>query len=270
VHFHAFMQEVHAGIARARAEGASDPVEPVAEAVAAAATLLCFDELQITDITDAMIVGRLFEKLFARGVVMVVTSNRPPDELYRNGLNRELFLPFIALIGQRLEIHHLEGATDHRQARLRGMRVWHAPLGPEADRAMDAAWEALTGGGGAPLALAVQGRELRLPRHRGTVARASFAELCEAPLGPADFLAIAGVVRTLLLDRIPVLGRARSNEAKRFVTLIDALYEAKGRLVASAAAEPEALHVEGEGAFEFARTASRLREMQGADWLGET
>ncbi|HEU0221066.1 MAG TPA: cell division protein ZapE [Paracoccaceae bacterium] len=268
VHFHAFMQEIHAGIGRARAKGVTDPVEEVAAHVAEQATLLCFDELQITDITDAMIVGRLFEKLFAKGIVVVTTSNRAPDELYRGGLNRELFLPFTALIKKRLELHHLEGPTDHRQARLRGMRVWHVPLGEAADRAMDAAWAELAGGPGSPLELTVSGRKLVLPLCRNGVVRMSFAALCQAPLGPADYLTIAEVARTLLIDRIPQMSRARNNEAKRFVTLVDTLYEAKRRLIASAAAEPETLYQEGEGAFEFERTASRLREMQSADWLG--
>lgn len=268
VHFHAFMQEMHGLIAKARAAGASDPVEEAAAAVARGATLLCFDELQVTDITDAMLVGRLFERLFAKGVVVVTTSNRAPDDLYRDGLNRALFLPFIALLKARLEIHHLESPVDHRQGRAEGLSVWHVPLGPEADRAMDEAWDRLAGGPGAPLALTVSGRRLVLPRCRNGVVRADFALLCEAPLGPADFLVLAEVARTLMIDRIPVLSRARHDAAKRFVTLIDTLYEARRRLVASAAAEPEALYSEGEGAFEFARTASRLREMQAADWPG--
>lgn len=266
VHFHAFMQEIHAGIAAARARGTSDPIEDVAAAVAEGATLLCFDELQITDITDAMIVGRLFEKLFAKGVVVVTTSNRPPDDLYENGLSRDLFLPFIALLKARLELHHLSGRADHRLGRAAGIPVWHSPLGPEADRAMDAAWDRLAGGPGTPLVLAVGGRTLRLGTARDGILRARFAELCEAPLGPADFLAIAKAADTLLLDRIPMMGRADANAAKRFVTLVDALYEARRRLVASAAAGPGALYTEGEGAFEFARTASRLTEMQAADW----
>jgi cell division protein ZapE len=266
VHFHGFMQEVHKGIAEARARGATDPVRPVADAVADSATLLCFDEMQVTDITDAMLVGRLFERLFERGVVVVTTSNRPPDELYKDGLNRQLFLPFIALIKDRLELHELASATDHRLDRLRGAPVYMSPLGPAATAALDAAWEQLALGPGAPLPLRVQGREVVLPEFRNGVARAAFEALCGRPLGPADYLAIAEAVEVLILDDIPVLSRARSNEAKRFVTLVDALYEAKVRLIASAAAEPDALYVEGEGAFEFARTASRLQEMRSADW----
>jgi cell division protein ZapE len=266
VHFHAFMQEMHKGIARARADGATDPVHVVADAVAASATLLCFDEMQISDITDAMLVGRLFERLFERGVVIVTTSNRPPDDLYKEGLNRQLFLPFIALIKERLEVDQLESATDHRLDRLAGAPVYFTPLGPEATAALDHAWDALARGPGTPLALPVHGRTVTLPAVRNGVARAGFADLCVRPLGPGDHLAIADAIEVLILDDIPRLSRARNNEAKRFVTLIDALYEAKVRLICSAAAEPEALYPEGEGAFEFARTASRLHEMRSAAW----
>lgn len=266
VHFHAFMQEIHKGIGAARARGVTDPIRPVADAVADGATLLCFDEAQITDITDAMLVGRLFERLFERGVVIVATSNRAPDDLYKNGLNRQLFLPFIALIKDKLEVHELASATDHRLEVLAGAPVYHTPSGPAATAALDAAWAALTQGPDAPLALEVHGREVALPRHRNRVARASFAELCGRSLGPADYLALAEALDILILEDVPTLGPARANEAKRFVTLIDALYEARVRLIVSAAAEPEALHVEGAGAFEFERTVSRLREMQGVGW----
>ncbi|MFT3973684.1 MAG: cell division protein ZapE [Amaricoccus sp.] len=266
VHFHALMQEVHKGIAAARAKSVSDPVKPVADAIADGATLLCLDEMQITDITDAMLVGRLFERLFERGTVVVTTSNRAPDELYKDGLNRNLFLPFIALIKERLEIHELASAVDHRLDRLHGAPVYYAPLGPDATAALDSAWTRLAGGEGRPLGLSVQGRTVTLPEFCNGVARASFADLCMKPLGPADYLALAEAVEVLVLDDVPGLSRARNNEAKRFVTLVDALYEAKVRLVISAAAEPDALYVAGEGAFEFERTASRLHEMRSADW----
>jgi cell division protein ZapE len=266
VHFHAFMQEMHAGIAAARGRGVSDPVREVADKVADEATLLCFDEMQISDITDAMLVGRLFERLFERGVVVVTTSNRAPDALYKDGLNRNLFLPFITEIKDRLEVHQLESATDHRLDRLKGGEVYFSPLGPEATAALDRAWQDLAGGAGAPLELQVQGRAVRLPAFRNGVGRASFEALCGAALGPADYLAVAEAVEVLILDGVPRLGRARNNEAKRFVTLVDTLYEAKVRLVCSAAAGPDDLYVEGEGVFEFARTASRLHEMRGADW----
>jgi cell division protein ZapE len=268
VHFHRFMQEAHAGIHEARALGVEDPVRPVADGIADGATLLAFDEMQITDITDAMLVGRLFERLFARGVVVVATSNRHPDDLYKDGLNRHLFKPFIALLKDRLEVHELASARDHRLDRLHGAKVWHVPAGPEADAALDAAWTALAGGPGRRHVIRVLGHDLVLPAFRGGVARAGFDDLCGRPLGPADYLALAEEVEVLILSDIPVLSRAQSNEAKRFVTLVDALYEARVRLVASAEAPPDALYPDGPGAFEFARTASRLAEMQAADWGG--
>ncbi|MFV0475471.1 MAG: cell division protein ZapE [Pikeienuella sp.] len=268
VHFHAFMQEAHRGINKARQAGEEDPIRIVGDAIADEASLLCFDEMQITDITDAMIVGRLFEQLFNRGVVVVATSNRAPDDLYKDGLNRNLFVPFINVMKEKLDLHLLESPTEYRRSRLQGKEVYHAPLGPAAEAAMDATWEELTGGkGGEPLALEVNGRAVTLPRFHSGVGRASFADLCAQPLGPADYLALAQAVSTLLLDHIPRLGVENANEAKRFVTLIDALYEAKARLVCSAAAEPEALYPEGRGAFEFERTASRLAEMRSEDWL---
>ncbi|MEE9453278.1 MAG: cell division protein ZapE [Paracoccaceae bacterium] len=266
VHFHAFMQEIHEGIRAARTKKQKDPIEPVAVAVANQATLLCFDEMQISDITDAMLVGRLFEKLFARGVVIVTTSNRHPDDLYENGLNRQLFLPFIEMMKDRLEVYHLESETDHRMGVQKAAKTYHVPLGPTATKAMDAAWNALTQGQARALVLRVKGREVILPQFANGVARASFGDLCEGPLGAADYLEIAQRVEVLLLDNIPKLSRASNNEAKRFVTLIDTLYEAKVRLICSAAATPEYLYKKGPGAFEFARTASRLEEMQGADW----
>lgn len=267
VHFHAFMQEVHAGLHAARQSNVEDPVRPVVDEIAEATTLLCFDEVQVTDITDAMILGRLFEGLFDRGVIVVATSNRHPDTLYENGLNRASFLPFIALIKERLDLHELESPTDFRRRQMTGHDVYFAPLGPGARAAMDAAWIELTGGAaGAPLTLPLKGRSLTLGCAAEGVARESFAALCDRPLGAADYLAITGAVHTLLIDDIPVLSRAKNNQAKRFVTLVDALYEAGTRLVCSAAAAPEELYVEGEGAFEFARTASRLAEMRRHDW----
>ena len=266
VHFHAFMQEVHAGITKARRDYAKDPIEPVAAAIAKTATLLCFDELQIGDITDAMIVGRLFDKLFARGVVIVATSNRHPDDLYKDGLNRQLFVPFIERIKERLEVFHLASDTDYRQNRLPGGQVYFTPLNAQARTAMDAAWEAFAVCKGAPLELAVQGRITTLPLHCEGAGRASFADLCEQPLGAADYLAIANELAVLLIDNIPQLTQDQASAAKRFVTLIDALYEAKVKLICSAAAAPDKLFEKGYGAFEFARTASRLHEMASADW----
>ncbi len=266
VHFHAFMQEIQRGLEAARRSHAEDALLPVADQVIATTRLLCFDEMQITDIADAMIVGRLFQKLFDAGVVVVTTSNRVPDDLYKNGLNRAIFLPFIDLLKDRMEVRELISATDYRQHRLAGAQVWFSPAGAAAKAALSQVWTDLTGGGGQPLHLTVNGRDLVLEQVHNGVARATFWELCARPLGPADYLALAGAVRVLVLDDIPYLSASNYNEAKRFVTLIDTLYEARVRLIASAADAPERLYVEGEGSFEFARTASRLREMQGADW----
>jgi cell division protein ZapE len=267
VHFHAFMQEVHAGMHAARQQGVSDALEPVAKGVIATTRLLAFDEMQITDITDAMVVGRLFQMLLDAGVVIVTTSNRPPRDLYKNGLNRALFLPFIDLLGQRMDVVELESETDYRQHRLVGAQVWFSPADARARAAMDRLWAELTGGdAGEPLRLTVKGRDVVLPRHHSAVARAGFWDLCGQALGPADYLAIAGALRVLMIDEVPRLSAANYNEAKRFVTLVDALYEARVRVILSAADRPERLYVEGAGAFEFERTASRLREMQGADW----
>ena len=267
VHFHAFMQEVQAGLAEARRAGKQDAVRPVAEGIAEQTRLLCFDEMQITDIADAMIVGRLFQILFERGVVVVTTSNRPPEDLYKDGLNRALFLPFIALIRERMDVVELESPRDHRQDRLPGTKVWHVPADAAAHAALDAEWAALTGNAAPrPAVFEVMGRRLELPAFHEGIGRASFWDLCGRPLGPADYLELASRVEVLLVDGIPRLSAANFNEARRFVTLIDALYEAKVRLIASAAARPDALYIEGEGAFEFARTASRLMEMQGDGW----
>ncbi|MEL7125543.1 MAG: cell division protein ZapE [Pseudomonadota bacterium] len=266
VHFHAFMQEIHTAMHAARKTGVEDAIAPVAADVAASVRLLAFDEMQITDITDAMIVGRLFEALFAAGVVVVTTSNRTPDDLYKDGLNRQLFLPFIDLLKARMVVWELASPTDYRQDRLSGSPVYFTPHSADARAQMDQIWDDFTGGTSAPLDLTVNGRTVSLPQFRNGVGRASFFELCAKPLGPADYLAIAEACKVLLIDDIPALSRSNFNEAKRFVTLIDALYEAQVRLVCSAAAVPEMLYLEGEGTFEFERTASRLREMQSAGW----
>ena len=267
VHFHAFMQEIHQGMHKARASGVEDALSPVAEAVAADLRLLAFDEMQITDITDAMIVGRLFEKLMAAGVAIVTTSNRPPDDLYKDGLNRALFLPFIEMLKTRMLVHEIESETDYRQHRLAGAQVWFSPVDAEARSQMNRIWDELTGHDpGQPLRLQRKGREVVVPRSHAGVGRAGFWDLCGQPLGPGDYLAIAQALRVLMIDDIPYLTASNYNEAKRFVTLIDALYEARVRLIASAAAAPERLYTEGAGSFEFERSASRLHEMQSADW----
>ncbi|MCP4818959.1 MAG: cell division protein ZapE, partial [Shimia sp.] len=266
VHFHAFMQEIHEAMHKARQEGVEDAIAPVAKAVSESVHVLAFDEMQITDITDAMIVGRLFEQLFAAGTVVVATSNRVPDDLYKHGLNRQLFLPFIGLIKEQMRVWELVSPTDYRQNRLAGSKVYFVQAGTEARDQINAIWEDLTGGAAEPLVLTVKGRQVEVPRFRNGVGRATFYDLCGKMLGPGDYLAIAEALKVLVLEDVPSLSRNNFNEAKRFVTLIDALYEAQVRLICSASAEPEMLYLEGEGTFEFERTASRLREMQDADW----
>ncbi|MCM2563402.1 cell division protein ZapE [Lutimaribacter sp. EGI FJ00015] len=266
VHFHAFMQEIQAALHEARKTGVEDAIAPVAKAVSDEVRLLAFDEMQITDIADAMIVGRLFERLFEAGVVVVTTSNRVPDDLYKDGLNRQIFLPFIDLLKERMEVHELTSPRDYRQDRLQGAEVYFTPANAVAREKIDTIWNDLTDGAGDALVLTVKGRKVEIPQYHNGVARASFHDLCGRMLGAADYLALAEVTRVLILENIPTLGRSNFNEAKRFVTLIDALYEAKVRLICSAADQPEMLYLEGEGVFEFERTASRLREMQAEDW----
>jgi len=265
-HFHAFMQWVHAEIARARKTGVDDAIPPVADKIIAAARLLAFDEMQITDITDAMLVGRLFERLFVGGVTVVATSNRHPDDLYKDGLNRALFVPFIALMKDRMEVVELAGHADHRQGRLAGERSYFTPVDAAARAAVAGIWDRLTHGQAHPLTLRVHGRDVLIPAFHNGVARAGFYDLCGQPLGPADYLALAAAARVLIVEDIPQLGSENFNQARRFVTLIDALYEAKVRLICTAAARPQMLYVEGEGSFEFNRTASRLIEMQSDGW----
>jgi len=269
VHFHAFMLEIHERLHRRRQlKAEADAIGPVARDLATELRLLCFDEFQVTNIADAMILGRLFAGLLGAGVVMVATSNAAPGELYAGGLQRERFLPAIALLEARLDVMELEAGPDYRRDRIRAMAVYHAPLGAAADRALDRAFAELTGEAPAgPAEIPVQGRILRVACAAKGVARASFAELCEAPLGPADFLALARHFHTLVLDGIPSLSAERRNEVRRFVTLIDALYEHRTKLVCSAAAPPDTLHVAGDHAAEFRRTASRLHEMQSASYL---
>jgi cell division protein ZapE len=267
VHFHAFMQEIHAGLHAARQRGVEDALAPVADKVADDLRLLAFDEMQITDITDAMIVGRLFERLMERGVAIVTTSNRVPDDLYKDGLNRALFLPFIAFLKDRMVVHEIRSETDYRQQRLAGAPVWFSPADAAAREEMAQIWDDLTGHDpGSPLHLPLKGREVVVPKAHNGVGRGRFWDFCGQALGPADYLALAGALRVLMIEDIPYLSASNYNEAKRFVTLIDTLYEAKVRLIASAAATPERLYTEGEGLFEFDRTVSRLYEMQAEGW----
>ncbi len=270
IHFHRFMQEAHARIhAWKRANpGGEDPIPPLADRIAAEAALLCFDEFQVNDIVDAMILGRLFQALFARGVVVVATSNTLPDDLFAGQPGRDAFLPFIALIKRHLDVLVLEGARDYRRDRLRGIPTWLVPADARAARALDAAFAELTGNAVPREArLVVTGRVLRVPQAAAGVARFGFAELCAAALGPGDYLALATHFHSLVLDAIPRLGAENVDEARRFITLIDALYEHRVKLVASAEAAPEALYERGEGAWLFRRTASRLEEMQSQEYL---
>ena len=275
-HFHAFMADAHARLhrwrqARKRGEVAGeDPIGPVAAELASETSLLCFDEFSVRDIADAMILGRLFTALFTAGVVVVATSNVAPDDLYKDGLNRALFLPFIALIEERLDIVELDARTDYRLEKLKRAPVYYSPIGPKADAALDAAFLALTGHDrGDPLEIELLGRHLDVPQAIDGVARFDFDALCRRPLGSADYLKIAQRFHTIIIDRIPALAASERNEAKRFIILIDALYDMRVKLIASAAGEPETLYARADGAeaFEFARTASRLYEMRSADYL---
>ena len=269
IHFHAFMQDVHARLFawKQAHPGGSDPVPPLADAVAAQAALLCFDEFQINDIADAMILGRLFAALFERAVVVVATSNTPPDDLFRGKPGRDAFLPFIALIKHHLDVLVLEGGRDFRRARLRGQPTWHVPPNGRADAALDRAFASLSNNALAKAErLSVSGRTLRVPLAAEKVARFDFAMLCGQPLGPGDYLALATHYDALVIDGIPRLGPENYDMARRFITLVDALYEHRVKLVASADATPDQLYERGEGARAFERTASRLEEMQSDEW----
>lgn len=283
VHFHAFMQDVHGRIQAWRkmdhaerrrhkdyVRGAGDdPIAPVAKHIARSATLLCFDEFHVSDITDAMILSRLFGALLERGVVLVATSNRAPTDLYKDGLNRDLFLPFIKLLKQKLDVISLDGETDHRRQQ-RPAENYFTPLGPAADQSIDRVWQSLTREHPAGnTQIKVKGRTLTLLAS-GQAARSDFHSLCETPLGAADYLAIADTFKVLILENVPILTPEHPGAAKRFATLVDVLYEAGKRLILSADAEPDALYPQGIGSFEFARTASRLMEMRTGEYLKTT
>ena len=276
VHFHEFMLETHARLRVARERHEGDPIEPVAEEIASEAKLLCFDEMQVTNPADAMILSRLFGKLLDEGVKVVTTSNRPPQDLYKDGLNRELFVPFIELIERLLIVVPVAGPTDYRLERLSGVEVWHVPNGSQATADLSRAFFQLTDYPVEDRArvpsedIAVGGgRTLHVPKSLKGVAVFSFKRLCGEPRGAADYLAIARRYHSVIIVGIPVMGPEMRNEAARFVTLIDALYEQKVKLLASADAEPAGLYPSGDGGFEFLRTVSRLEEMRSADYLAE-
>jgi len=275
-HFHAFMAEVHERIhafreaSRNGGKGSADPIAPVAADIAEATRLLCLDEFAVEDIADAMILSRLFEALFARGLVLVATSNAAPEDLYRDGLNRGLFLPFIAVLRQHVDVVELAARTDYRMEKLGGAPVYVTPLGDLATAALDRIWRGLTDTErGEPTAITVKGRQVRVPQASRGVARFRFADLCEAPLGTGDYAAIARAFHTVFLDDIPVIADGRRDVARRFINFIDVLYDAGVKLVASAAAEPDGLYraSTGEEAFAFRRTASRLTEMRSEAYL---
>jgi cell division protein ZapE len=276
VHFHEFMLEVHERLRLEREKEEGDPIPPVARAIAAEARLLAFDEMVINNAADAMILSRLFAQLLENKVTVVTTSNRPPRDLYLGGLNRELFLPFIDLLERELDVVPLNGPTDYRLQRLGGFPTWYVPNGPEATQALSAAFFRLTD---YPVEdrekvpsedIAVPGgRTLHVPKSLKGVAVFSFRRLCGEPRGAADYLAVARRYHSVILVGIPVMGPDRRNEAARFVTLIDSLYEHKVKLLAAADAPPEGLYPAGDGAFEFQRTASRLIEMQSQDYLAQ-
>jgi len=275
IHFHQFMQEAHARIHSweqaddAANSGGDDPIPPLADRIAAEAALLCFDEFQVNDIADAMILGRLFRALFERGVVVVATSNTRPGDLFAGQPGRDAFLPFIALIEKNLDVLTLNGGHDWRRQRLRGVATWHVPADARADAALDRAFADLTGGAPAkPARLTIMGRTLVVPLAAAGVARFGFEALCGQPLGPGDYLALATHYHALVLDGVPRLSPANYDEARRFITLVDALYDHRVKLVASADAMPDQLYERGEGATAFERTASRLEEMRSAEWLG--
>jgi cell division protein ZapE len=275
VHFHEFMLEVQERLHRRReklaAEGAppeADTIVPIAREIAAEARLLCFDEFQVTNIADAMILARLFETMFDAGITVIATSNRKPDDLYKNGLQRDRFEPFIALVKQRLEILELGGDHDYRTGRLRNFDVYLTPLGAWAHAKLDEAFRALSGGSdGEPRVLRTQGRDVDIPRAAPGVAMAHFLDWCAKPMGAADFLCIADNFHTVIVADIPRMGPDSQDKAVRFVTMIDEFYERKVKFVCSAATAPSGLYVAGDGSFEFQRTVSRLMEMQSPEYL---
>ncbi len=275
-HFHEFMLDVHERVfavrqAMKRGEHQDeDPIRHVADALADEAWLLCFDEFHVTDIADAMILARLFAQLFARGVVLVATSNVAPDDLYQDGLNRALFVPFIHMLHEHVDVVRLDARTDFRLEKLAGLPVWYVPADAAADAQLDDAWRRLTGEhGGAPQQLAVRGRSVHVPRAFMGVARFSFHDLCEEPLAAADYLRIAHEYHTVILDHVPAMTYDNRNAAKRFIILVDTLYDHNVKLIASAEAEPDALYRADEGfeAGEFKRAASRLIEMRSQAYL---
>ena len=266
VHFHSFMQQTHKSLYDLRKVGTKNPIDKIIKDITKKTDLLCFDELQITDITDAMLVGRLFEGLISSNVTIVITSNRIPDSLYKDGLNRNLFLPFISLIKDSLIIHKLDTNTDYRQRKLSTEVLYYSPITKESLSKIDKLWNDITNGKSVKLKIEVNDRDFIFDKFKNGAARASFNDLCGVPLGPADYLRFAEVLNLIIIENIPILSPSKANEAKRFITLIDTLYEARVRLICSAADIPKNLYPKGMNSFEFERTASRLIEMQSDEW----
>ena len=265
VHFHAFMRDVHGALARLKDE--ADPLAAVASQVANRYRLICFDEFHVDDIADAMILGRLLDGLFAKGVVLVVTSNYAPDDLWPNGLLRERFLPAIALIKDRLDVVEVDAGVDYRLRALEHLETFHVPAGPAAEAALAAAWEAMRSGPEESARLAIEGRTLSARRRSGSAVWFDFGALCDGPRSQRDYLELARRFAVLFLSGIPRMSAERADEARRFTWLIDILYDHRVKLVASAAVAPEALYVEGANARDFSRTASRLAEMRTRDYM---
>jgi len=267
-HFHEFMSEVHDRIGAARKADAGDPIPIVAEQLAKRGSALCFDEFHVTDIADAMILGRLFKALFDRDIVVIATSNVPPRDLYRDGLNRALFVPFIEMLEQRMTVHEVAASKDYRLEKIAGHRLYFTPIDDQAKAEMEALWHGfLCGDTPRPAELDVQGRTITVPASADGVARFTFDDLCDRPLGARDYLVIARHFHTVFVDGIPKLGPAQRNAARRFINLIDTFYDNGVVLIASAQAEPEAIYDSGDGADLFHRTASRLNEMRSAAYL---
>lgn len=266
IHFHSFMQDTHKLLYSLRRKEVKDPISEIIKITSKNTTLLCFDELQVTDITDAMLVGRLFEGLLNAGITIVATSNRAPDDLYKDGLNRKLFLPFIMLIKKSLTVHEITTSIDYRQKKLSSETLYYSPINKNSKDSINKLWKHMTKGEAAELNIRVNGRDFILRNYNNGAARVTFKDICEVPLGPGDYLEIANKLRLIIIENIPVLSPSKANEAKRFTILIDTLYESKVKLVCSAEEIPNKLYTEGVGSFEFKRTASRLIEMQSENW----
>ena len=266
-HFHKFMQDIHESINIERKKGILDPINSVAIKISKAVSILCFDEFQITDITDAMLVGRLFEKLIQRGTYIVTTSNRHPDDLYQHGLNRQLFIPFIELFKENLIVMELNTAKDYRRQKLSGKKIFLSPINQKTREEFNKIWSSLVVEPCSFLELSFKSRTIQLPKYYNGVARSSFNNLCGSAMSALDYLMICKHIKVLFIEDIPILNQTQMDSAKRFVTLIDTLYENRVKIICLAKEIPEKLYTKGRGSFEFERTVSRLYEMQSKDWI---